>query len=406
MIKVLIIEDNLEKLKRVIAFLESECNIPENEIDCANYIVSGRDFLYSGHYDLLLLDLVLPWSETDKPSEESGTKFLDEIYYNPNINIPVHIIGLTEFNNVFNDSIKDFEDKLWGLINFNIQNTDWIDKLKSKIFYLQTFKKRYTDFIENERKFDIAIITALNKEFEQLKSITKCERLNIQDDPLIYYKTILNTKNNNNLKIIICCINQMGMHAAATVSSKIMSMFSPSKLFISGICAGIKSTGVNIGDIIIANQSWDYESGKLIEDETGEWKFKADMQCLPTNHGIIMELTDFSNSKNIISNIYNEFKGKKPDTHINVIFGSVGSGPYVLSSKRYLEKLIESDRKLKGIDMEGFGIYKAAQFHSKTIPVFIKSVSDYGDESKDDNYQDYASFVSAKFIFDFLYHSL
>lgn len=404
MIRILVIEDNVEKFKKILSLLTEECNVPEMDIDCADCVRRGREFITKGHYDLLLLDLVLPINEGDPPSAESGIRFLDEIYYNPNINIPVHIIGLTQFDSVFNDCSKEFEDKLWGLINFNLQNTDWIDKLKSKVFYLQSFKKKYKDFIEGEFQYDVAIITAINSEFEQLKNICEWESLIVPNDPLLYYKFLLNTKNNNNLKIVICCVNQMGMQASAAVASKIISLFSPTKFFITGICAGIKSTGVNLGDIVIATQSWDYESGKISEDSNSNLIFKPDMHCLPTDQGILAKLTEFSNIKLHLSKIYNDYKGLKPITQLNVKFGSIGSGPYVLSSTKYLAELLQNDRKLTAIDMEGYGIYKAAQFHSGTMPVFIKAVSDLGDEKKNDDYQDYAAHVSAKFVFDFLYN--
>ena len=95
MIRILIIEDNPEKLKRIIAFLNNECKVIDEYIDCAGNVQEGYDLLCEKSYDLLLLDLVLPKNKEDEPSAESGMQFLDEIHYNPNINIPIHIIGLT-----------------------------------------------------------------------------------------------------------------------------------------------------------------------------------------------------------------------------------------------------------------------------------------------------------------------
>lgn len=408
MIKVLIIEDNVEKLKRIISFLETDCNIKPSDIQYAEHVRGGRELLTVNQYDILLLDLVLPFNEDDDPAAESGSRFLEEIHYNPNINIPIHIIGMTEFDSVYQEYYSEFEDKLWSLINFNLQNTDWVDKLKSKIFYLQNFKNKYQSFIENEKKFDIAIITALNTEFEALKRLATWEILEFPNDPIIYYKFILNTKNNNNLKVIMCCINQMGMQATASVASKIIALFSPSNLFIIGICAGLRSSGVNLGDIVVAKQCWDYESGKISDssDQNGvEFSFKPDMHCLTTDQGIISKMVDFSNDKSKLSTIYNDYLGNKPQTQLNIKFGSVGSGPYVLSSKSYLNCLLQNDRKLIGIDMEGYGIYKAAQFHHGTLPIFIKSVSDFGDDTKEDDFHAYAAYTSSKFTLDFLYHS-
>ncbi|HEY5588769.1 MAG TPA: hypothetical protein VIK86_07425, partial [Candidatus Paceibacterota bacterium] len=202
MIKILIIEDNIEKLRKIVTFLNETCNIQDDCISYAENTNSGRDFLLRNNYDLLLLDLVLPINEGDDPSPKVGSNFLDEIYYNPNINIPVHIIGLTEFDEIFIEYREKFDDKLWSLVNFSLQNNDWTDKLKSKIFYLQTFKKRFESFIENDNTYDIAIITALNIEFEQLLKATDWTKLENQNDTIIYYSTIINTKNNNNIKVI------------------------------------------------------------------------------------------------------------------------------------------------------------------------------------------------------------
>jgi nucleoside phosphorylase/CheY-like chemotaxis protein len=404
MIKILIIEDNIEKLRKINSFLNEICNVMDEDISYASNIQTGREYLMHNQYDLLLLDLVLPLIEYDEPSKNGGSQFLDEIYYNPNINIPVHIIGLTEFDDIFCKYHEQFDDKLWSLINFNLSNTDWAEKLKSKIFYLQSFKKRYENFIEYQNKYDIVILTALNSEFEQLIKAGKLIKLENDSDTIVYYHTIINSKNNNNIKIIACCINQMGMQASAAVASKVISLFSPKQLYITGICAGIKENGVNIGDIIIASQCWDYETGKISEDSNGSLIFKPEIHSIPTEQSIISQLTDFSNSKNYLSNISNDFEGTRPDTQLSVKFGPVGSGPYVLSNKQYLKELISTERKLLGIDMEGYGIYKAAQFHIGTLPVFIKAVSDFGDKKKNNDFQNYASFVSAKFIIDYIYN--
>jgi nucleoside phosphorylase/CheY-like chemotaxis protein len=404
MIKVLILEDNKEKLKNIVSLLANECNVEEGDIHVATNVQDGRELLYSGIFDLLLLDLVLPINDGDDPVEDSGSKLLDEIYYNPNINIPIHIIGLTQFEKVFQDLSQEFEDKLWGLINFNLKNTDWRDKLKSKVFYLQTFKNKYKQFIENERRYDIVILTALDSEFLALKEVFAFKKVKQPDESLIYYAGVLNTRSNNNIKVLTCCINQMGMQAAAAVASKVISLFSPSAVFISGICAGIKEAGVQLGDIIIATQCWNYESGKIIESEdAAELIFKPDMHCLTTNQRELAKLRDFSDDKEALQRIHEQFTSHKPQKFSNVHFGSVGSGPYVLSSRKYLQKLITSDRKLIGIDMEGFGIYKAAEFHMNTSAVFVKSVSDFGDEKKNDNFHEYSSFISAKFIWEYLY---
>ena len=59
MIKILIIEDNEEKLKRITSFLEDECNLKADDLDCAPNVRVGRECLTNDYYDLLLLDLIV-----------------------------------------------------------------------------------------------------------------------------------------------------------------------------------------------------------------------------------------------------------------------------------------------------------------------------------------------------------
>ena len=41
-----------------------------------------------------------------------------------------------------------------------------------------------------------------------------------------------------------------------------------------------------------------------------------------------------------------------------------------------------------------------------TTPIFVKGVSDFGDAEKDDDYQDYASYASARYVYEYLYNCL
>ena len=169
-----------------------------------------------------------------------------------------------------------------------------------------------------------------------------------------------------------------------------------------GICAGVKESGVKIGDILIASQSWDYESGKIAENQNGELVFSPEIHNIPTEQGLLSRLTEFITRKEVLSSIYNNCNYNKPGEQLRAHIGPVASGPYLLSSEKYLAKLKEKERKLIGIDMEGYGIYKAAQFNNNIIPILIKSVSDYGEKGKSDEFQKFASYTSANFVYEFI----
>jgi len=54
--------------------------------------------------------------------------------------------------------------------------------------------------------------------------------------------------------------------------------------------------------------------------------------------------------------------------------------------------------------MEIFGVFYSANngFNPKPKPMAIKSVCDFSDKEKADNYQKYAAFTSAQFMYDFI----
>ena len=56
--------------------------------------------------------------------------------------------------------------------------------------------------------------------------------------------------------------------------------------------------------------------------------------------------------------------------------------------------------------MEGYGMYLACHFFNETKPLLIKSVCDFGDTHKGDDFQEYASFTSANFLFSFRFNVL
>lgn len=406
MIKILILDDSVEKVKIIKQFLKEECNVDEKFINERQTIKEGRKILYENDYDLLLLDLVLPRDSESEPTAEESIKFLDEIYYNSEIHIPVHIIGFSQYDELINTHADSFDDKLWHLINFSYTNNNWKDKLKSKICHLISVKNRFKEIIEAKSTFDIGIISAL--ETPELKEILELpcnwKTLEFDNDPIVYHEGSISTLNGNTYRLIACSINKMGMQATASVTSMIVAKFKVKYLFMNGICAGIKERGLEYGDIIIAENLTDYGSGKMTSNSQGELVLKPEPHQFPTDQNLISKINNFiRNNKELIS-IQSSFKGTQAKTVLKAMVGPVASGSYVIASKSLVKTLTDSNRKLLAVDMEGYGLYLACHYFSQTKPLFIKSVCDFGDETKDDTYQSYASYTSARFLYSFLFN--
>jgi nucleoside phosphorylase/CheY-like chemotaxis protein len=406
MIKILILDDSPEKIDIIKEFLIEDCNIKEQNIDTKNTIKEARRVLYEKNYDLLLLDLVMPRDFESEPLAEESIKFLEEIYYNSDIHIPVHIIGFSQFDELIESHADSFEDKLWHLINFSYSDYSWKDKLKSKIVHLISAKKRFKDSIELKSKFDIGIVCAL--ESPELKEILELpcnwKKIEFDKDPNVYHEGELNTINGNKFRLLACSINMMGMQATASVASMVISKFQVSYLFMSGICAGMKERGLNYGDIVIAENITDYGSGKINENAKEEFIFKPEPHQYPTDQSLISKVNSFVRNEAELLNIQSKFKGNKGTTLLKAVIGPVASGSYVIASKSFVDNISKSNRKLLAIDMEGYGLYLACHYFNQTKALFVKSVCDFGDENKNDTYQGYAAFTSANFIYSFIFN--
>lgn len=412
MISILIVEDNPYKLDKIRKVLLDDLMIDPTLVAHAGDIKSAKRLIMSKTYDLLILDLVLPLERNDDPSAENGIGFLKDIEINPNLSPPVHIIGLTEFDDLREKYQNDFS--LWHLINYNATEINWQEKLKVVVYHLITTRNRFLGNEPARESFDVVVITALSKpEFEMvLDWPVTWNRFEIKNDPTIYYKTDLR-KDDRKINVLAACVEQMGMTATAVLSAKIIQIFKPKYLIMGGICAGLKERGVNYGDIIVADQSWDYGSGKMKDvpgDGSGlkETLVEPDPRPISLSASLKAKINSFLRRDDIISRIQNECRYPKPKTVLSAVMGPMASGSYVISSSIKLDEIKRTQRKLIGVEMEGYGLYYACEHNQdqQVKGLMVKSVSDFGDTHKGDDYQDYSSYTSARFIYYFIMEEL
>lgn len=414
MISILIVEDNHYKLETIKKLLIEELMISEGNITFAEDIKSAKRLLVTKTFDLLILDLVLPLEVGDTPAPEKGIGFLRDLESNPNLHPPIHIIGLTEFGDLSKQYGKDFESHVWYLINYNAIEINWQEKLKNLVYHLVATKRRFFESTKELQSFDIAIITALNKpEFEKILDLPlSWSNLPIDGDPTKYYAGEL-TNGGKKAKVVAACVDQMGMTATSVLVTKMIYLFKPKYFIMGGICAGLKERGLNYGDIIIAEQSWDYGSGKMKDAEEShegikEIVFEPDPRPIQLAASLKAKVNSFLRRRDILAKIQYESKYMKPEFVLKASIGPVATGSFVISSVSKLNEIKNVQRKLLGVEMEGYGLYYACE-HSQDQAIkgiMIKSVSDFGDASKNDVYQDYSSYTSAQFIYYFILDEL
>ena len=86
---------------------------------------------------------------------------------------------------------------------------------------------------------------------------------------------------------------------------------------------------------------------------------------------------------------------------MQVHIGPMASVPAVTARKEEIAQIKDHARKIIGIEMESYGVFYAAANGINPRPKFcasFKSVSDFADVAKADDYQEYASYTSAAFL--------
>ena len=408
MINIIIVEDHPNKLDNIIELIQNEINIPFNNISTAVNVKEAKILMRSTTFDLMILDLVLPLDSDDEISPENGITFLKTIQTNPTINPPIHIVGLTAFTEYKEKYSDEFSKYLWHLIEYKSDESDWKEKLKEILFHLIKVRKDFINPINFKYDFDIAIVAALNSpELEQiLKLPANWTKHSIENDASQYY--IGNFINlSKKLKVVCASAPQMGMVASATLAMKMINSFKPRYIAMTGIAAGYKSNNIGFGDVLIADQSYDGTSGKIEINENNEKHFSPNPTPIPLDSDLKEKFRTYENHE-IFSKIKRGFNGNTPNTELKMKIGPLVSVPFVIQNESEFESFKETQRKLIGLEMEAYGIFYSANNspNPKPKPIVIKSICDFGDVKKGDDFQIYAAYTSAQFFYEFALNEL
>jgi len=394
--KILIVDDEGKKQQRVGYLIKNSPMLENSKIDTRLTISEARELLKSTFYDFLILDLNIAEDLGDEPSINAGSEFIDEIIEIDAIKKPSNIIILSS-NEDSKDHFKNETNKKgFELLSFDITKTDWEEKLLSKLeYHAQCIEQR----VPTEEKYDVCIVAAVDVEMEQLKRLWGDWKLvDYQRDSTRYFSTNFVDKNGDARKILIAQQSEMGMASSTFLSTKLIIQFEPKYLIMVGIAASTKDE-YGFGDIIIPDTIWNYSSGKFIKENDSEAKLLPDAKSLLLNPRIrdIIYQTDFGNE---LYNIKREFSGNHPDSELKIAKGPMACGAAVISDFSIVKDWVLShSRKNVGLDMESYGIFFAANnsFVSNTLPLCIKSISDFADTKKGDAYQRYAAYTSSSF---------
>lgn len=396
--RILIVDDNDVKRKYIISVLiNNKITDIKNITECTNIIDTKRE-MRENQFDVLLLDMQLPQRDIDSAKSKAGLEFFKDIKQDRRYNQPREVIGITAFEQELNEVKDDFYENLLHIIYYNEGNTAWENQLVERLEYIIACERNI-----NEYNYDLGIICALdNPEFEAIKRLsTNWVRINKENTSLPFYETTFHFEKKD-LKVIAISIDKMGMVPTAVLSTQMIEMFRPKYLAMTGIAAGVEGN-VALGDILVVNPSWDSGAGKMKLDNDGNKLFEIDPRQETINGDINLNILELSKDTAFLNELRENWSAKKINNVLNVHIGPVACGAAVIADSEITNKIKLQSRKLIGIEMEAYGLIYAAKHatNPKPEPLVIKSVCDFADEAKNDGFQSYAAYTSAKFLYEF-----
>ena len=251
---------------------------------------------------------------------------------------------------------------------------------------------------------DVLVVSALQAELDAFRSAAGVEWRDSSEVPTgfrsvqNYSRSEIQRDDGATARVVAAASTQMGLTACAVLTTQALHLFRPSMVIMTGIAAGVRGDGRELGDVLIAHPSFNYSAGKIRREEEGG--FSPDYRPIEMPDPLLAAILRLSEDKAIFQTIHDEFPGNKPRAVPQVILGPMGSADYVVDDSTHIRSIQQHQRKLIGVDMETYAVYRSCkQSCVDPAPSFVsaKAICDFASEKTDD-WQAYARYTSANLV--------
>lgn len=401
MSRILIIDDQPSKYSTLLTRIDRNIDV-NRDVTVVGCVRDGLQLLQRQHFDVLILDMLLPEVPWGEPIDDGGVKLLEHLDEDPDLKLPTYIIGITASVDPIAAVEEAFQSKPWVLLKTS-RGLAWEDALLALIRHAFDSEAEQD---AGQYKTDVCLITALKQpEFEALTKTSLQLENPVLIDSMTFVQPGTLDSNGQSLSVVAGCCLRMGATESSLLAAKLIERFRPKIVGLAGICAGFEEK-VAYGDVIVADPCWDYSmSSKITRTPDGvttvatapdfigvEGEISARFENLSADHSYLLALAD-------------RWPGEKPRHPPKIVVGPSATGAAVIADATVFADLrSKQHRGTIGLEMEAYGVYCAVRKASRPRPLVFsaKSVCDYATFLKDDKYQKYAAYTSACVVTEFL----
>ena len=387
--KILIVEDDVSKASVVREFIV-RCDLAGAVVDISDVdnLSAAVQLVSANSYDLIILDLMLPYLQDGDVSSTAGLELLRRIRAKGMKNENTPVVGLSAYPDEIGSYRSEFERHAVIIANYSDEN-GWTDVVRTHLDSAlgRALKHRDVDFL---------IFVALDEELEGFRSasITVDEAvvvngLNVRYAQISSRKPFLGA---------IVRLRQMGLVPATLDVALALAAFNTNIVAMSGICAGF-SKNSHLGQVVFASPAWEYQAGKWSDNGFEVASYQIPM---PPPTKVIVEQAmgkrDFTDQ--LESGLDRAWK--RPTKFHPPVVAPAATGSAVIADADRLRHIEIQHRKVAALDMETFGLYYASHESVSKIGHFFsaKCVVDLADSEKGDDLHAYGSAVAARCVIE------
>lgn len=399
-ITILLVDD--DKLKQQAICVRLHEISADLKISFASSVAGAKKELRVSRFDLLIIDLVLPMSDFAKlPSRTGGLTLLE--WLGDEDRKPGYVVGMSSFTDVADEQAVEFSDRSWCVLKYDLASPTWFEQLRALVQHIQGAKRQTAD---TTYQSDVLVVTALRKpELEAVLAIgwkfnSILHPVDGRQFVRLGHKQLAGGLQ---LNIWAGSTSKMGMVWTSLFVSNAVKQLRPRVVAMTGICMG-HPVETEIGDIVVAVHSWNWQAGRLSARADGSPFFECQPEPVVASKMLTNLWDDMAADSELLSKIHREYYGEKPLKPPKLKVAPMVSGSVVIAHHSAHNEIFEQDRKIRAVDMETFGVYAACESIEDLAPLFIsvKSVSDLGLPDKANKYQGYCAYASARALDLFL----
>ena len=393
-ISILIVDDTPSRHNRLLERLKLAGVARENVDICQNKH-DALAKLELTHYQLLIIDILIPNRPEERPKKENSLDLLYQLQEDDDLVKPDRVIGITADSATLADVSDQFAAWTWTILSYADDNDEWIESIENCVRYIQK-KAQSASAGTRISEVDLAIVCALDT--PELASVLRLPwdwkpPRPINESVFVYDGRI--ELNGRTLSVVAACPPRMGMVATSLLASSIIHQLRPKLLAMTGICGGLPDK-VRMGEVILCDPVWDYQSGKRVLDESGAVKLQPAMHQISVDQRVRASLETLKRDLPALDELGRSYSAEPPG-QLRLKVGPVACGSAVIADGETVATIRSQQRDTLAVEMEAYGLYAACCMADGPRPLTfaLKAVCDFADPSKNDAVQDYAAFASA-----------